>query len=295
MYLRITNKIKAYKSWLDILVILFLHRRAFSSHGYMKLLNREIALRKYSRDQLEKAEQFIDDHMTFLNPKQVENLSYAGPMNDGGYFFVNLFQAPILVSGGAGKNIDFELFFRNRGSEVFLFDGSIRSNFENLNGIKTIKKNLGKCNYSKTVSLSEFLHNHQIFKSANRSGIYLKLDIEGSEIDVLEDLLDYIHLFDQLIVEFHDLYKLGDPEFRRRLENLIQNIEVNFLSIYMKPNNWENFIQFGRSFTPNVFEITFLNLRHISNKPNYTEPSRMPAHLNNPNRLEMPDKLFKQN
>lgn len=289
----IARKSEVFKAWLNIFILLFQRRRNFGSHGFLRLLTREIALREYSLTESEKAENFIENHLDFFNPKNKFKLSYAGPPNDSGYFFANLFAKPLIISGGAGKNVDFEMSFRDRGSQVYLFDGSMRSEFEMLSGIQTYKHNLGRTNTKTTISLNNFLEKNAILNSSKDMGIYLKLDIEGSEIEVLEDLLSVIDRFDQLILEVHDLYKLGEPQFRNRVENLLRHLEKHFFSVFLKSNNWENFVQFGKSFAPNVFEITLVNSRNRQCVEIESVNVEKIIHLNNPRRLAMPGIFFK--
>lgn len=61
--------------------------------------------------------------------------------------------------------------------------------------------------------------------------ILLKLDIEGSEYDVLDEILTHLHLFNCMVFEFHDLDK-------RHLElyDFIKKCTTHFDMIHLEVN-----------------------------------------------------------
>lgn len=215
------------------------------------------------------------------------NLQRIGPTKDSGYVSADLFDSPHLVSGGAGKNVDFEIYFADKGSSVTLFDPTV----EVLPRIHSNMIHISSALESKTTSI--FRNSKSLVDlnlKQNPNGLYLKLDIEGSEWDLLLEMGDKINVFDQMFIEFHDLFKLSDPTFRSTAVEVIEQILLDFKVVNYHPNNWRTFVQFGKAFIPEVFEVTFVRndnlirlqqefLKKSNNQLNYP---------NNPNRPESP-------
>jgi FkbM family methyltransferase len=144
--------------------------------------------------------------------------------------------APIVYSGGVGKNISFELELIKRfNAQVYLFDPSAT-------GIKTMKdipalvglhfSSIALSNHDGVLKLffpvnpDEGSYTREIHKTSQTASIefpcrkisslmkenghdhidILKLDIEGSEYDVLEDILREHLEIDQICVEFHHFF-----------------------------------------------------------------------------------------
>lgn len=143
---------------------------------------------------------------------------------------------PVVYSGGAGKNVSFELeLITQWNATVYLFDPSgtgIRTmsqigTRENLNFIPVaLSKADGTIQLFLPVDPTEGSYTRSIHKSGHlavtefpcrsipslmkelgHSKIdILKLDIEGAEYDVLHDVLDHRLDIDQVCVEFHHFF-----------------------------------------------------------------------------------------
>ncbi|MBB3836417.1 FkbM family methyltransferase [Runella defluvii] len=146
----------------------------------------------------------------------------------------SLQKSPILFSGGAGNDISFEqLFVEKFDGCVYLYDPSPtgRKTFKEYNGPNKITyhaKALGKTNMGVLMAkpqdpqegswtiLQSSNGNYEEFKSVSlvdeilRYGLsyvdVVKLDIEGFEYDVLDDLLESSIEVRQILVEFHDFF-----------------------------------------------------------------------------------------
>ena len=70
------------------------------------------------KEELVLAEQALKKISAKIEVVNLGELIRIGPKNDAGYICLDLFKTPNLLSGGAGKNIDFEKFFASRGSRV---------------------------------------------------------------------------------------------------------------------------------------------------------------------------------
>jgi FkbM family methyltransferase len=150
------------------------------------------------------------DVQWFLDPKQVSSQS-------------------IVLSGGVGQDISFELELASKVKQIYLFDPSptAKRTLKNLKLPKNIEffplglsKKSGKVGFAKPdlemegsfkpgsdvefgcISISDFCKEHKI-----KHIDLLKIDIEGFEYGVLEDLLKNNILPDQICVEFHHFMK----------------------------------------------------------------------------------------
>jgi hypothetical protein len=280
--------------WIRFFKEVFSKRKSFGLNGFRQFFDKELSLKLVTLQEQILAQQFLTQLSDCFNPKDEYVLKYAGPPNDGGYFFLDLFQKPILISGGAGKNIDFERYFSKRGSRVLLFDGTIDYTAHNWGEIEFYNQNLGHRDQPGLCSLAKLLF-EKAFDSAvsdRKSGLMLKLDIEGCEYEVLTDLKGNLSNFDQLIVEFHDIYKVGFVEFRSKFAEIVNELKSDFVSISFRSNNWDTFINYGKTFAPNTFEVTLLNKKHFSKLK--ILDGRVPEHKNNVNRLSLPNRIFEK-
>ena len=98
--------------------------------------------------------------------------------------------------------------------------------------------------------------------------IGLKCDIEGSEYDIIDDLLDFSKTIKLMIIEFHWTDKKNIS-----FVNLIQKIKEKYHIIHIHGNNYRSVNEEG---LPIVLEITFLNKDEFNNndklKYNYHFP-----------------------
>jgi hypothetical protein len=210
------------------------------------------------------AEGAIKKFSNLLKIVPVKLITRIGPKKDSGYITVDMFERPLLISGGAGKNIDFEVAFAERGSQVLIFDPTIDilpKLHENITHFKIGLEGEMSNKFKKSIDLNEILKMAKA-SSLNNPGIYLKLDIEGSEWKLLDKNLKTLNHFDQIFIEFHDLHRLTDNRFRKSYLRVNKYLIENFYFVSVASNNWSQFINFGKSFTPLVYECTLLNKRH---------------------------------
>jgi hypothetical protein len=230
-----------------------------------------------------------------LLPKNYYDLVRIGSINDGGYLVEkkSIENSPFLIGLGILDDWNFEIHFGkpfigidNVLSYKFLFKRLIIKflvvlknpfqikNIKNLidysNKINFYKKNI-KCfkkifvsNYDskKTLSLNSILSNYN-------SNIFLKIDIEGSEYRILEQILQNEKIIEGLVIEFHDV--------DIHLEKIISFLNKSSLTlVHFHPNNFGGVDKEGN---PLVIELTFSkNPKILSNGP-----PELPLKDDNPN------------
>ena len=154
-----------------------------------------------------------------------------GSENDGGYLTCpkSVIDSKNLISIGIDTNWEFEKDFlrKNIAAKIICYDGQINFmyilKFFVLQFLKTIVlknsysifkrsfKNLFEYNYllkrklnfvNKNVGLKNGIDFKDIIR--NKEKIFLKIDIEGSEYRILEDILKVQNKIEGLVIEFHD-------------------------------------------------------------------------------------------
>ncbi len=89
-------------------------------------------------------------------------------------------------------------------------------------------------------------------------GAVLKLDIEGSEWDVLANVdPETLGPFAQIVVEFHNMHYL--PIFIDKATKAVENLTRDFFVTHVHVNNQEELYSVGGVVIPRVLEATLAN------------------------------------
>jgi hypothetical protein len=216
-----------------------------------------------------------------FQPFDYDNLVRRGSTNDGGYLLPSDISAQFLISLGLGDDWKFELDLikHKQVSKFIVFDHSVTlhnlfkilinrkrnlkafiyravvliryfRDFTILNK-QHVKKKITKYGSKKNfgeISLNEIF---QEFVVDPKSTVILKIDIEGSEFDIIEQVIEFSGQTLVLIIEFHEILKQKD-KFKDSLELL----KSKFLLIHTHVNNYGEIDKFS---IPNVCEFTFIN------------------------------------
>mgnify|MGYP001269606679 CR=1 FL=1 len=234
--------------------------------------------------------QLIDKKYNFLKPIKTPNLIRFGGKLDGGYVvdFEIIKKCNNLITLGLGPNWSFELDYlsKNKKNKVHIYDHTVssypyikaigkyfrrlitfRTTFE---GFTTRVKNFynyKKFLYSKNVNFFKEKIAHtiknkidtdieKVFSRINsQEEVVLKIDIEGSEYEVVDQILKYSNRIQMLIFEFHWIDKKEEIflESIKKLKDYFEIIHIHGNNHYPKLN----------SGLPIILEITFLNKKYI--------------------------------
>jgi hypothetical protein len=116
------------------------------------------------------------------------------------------------------------------------------------------------------------------------SSVFVKMDIEGSEYRVLDDLLRHSQEITAMAIEFHDIDILSGL-----FNSLIEKIKQDFYIVHIHGNNMGGTTPFH---FPNAPELTFLNKRFFSSPPSPASLKYPVAGLDNPNHPRLPEFAF---
>ena len=211
---------------------------------------------------------FLKEYCT----KNVDFLVKIGGYKDGGYAvdYRSILQSKILISGGVGSNVRFESDFYdiNQNCGIILIDPTtsllrmlIRGVYhffkKNQSGYRSLSDVL---NYlflkKKSLLIKKYLGNkfnlNDIKKDyinlKYKNNIFLKLDIEGSEYELLPSIIENKSMFSSICIEFHGL------DIESNVNELILFIEkLNFDIIHISINE----LSLNQTNVPSILEISF--------------------------------------
>ncbi|MCR4555245.1 MAG: hypothetical protein K5766_00325 [Alphaproteobacteria bacterium] len=160
-----------------------------------------------------------------------------GRDNDGGYVVpvAALELSDALMGYGIGDDISFERDFSQRFDKPsFGFDC----------GVQNIETGDSRCHFfSECIGTSKCLFSNQVSSGhistfsnqLQRMGligkkIFVKMDIEGAEFDVIDDILSHVKNITGIVLEIH----ISNRNPKRALETLSSLMIILFWSIYME-------------------------------------------------------------
>jgi hypothetical protein len=225
-----------------------------------------------------------------FQPFKFDFLARRGQLNgDGGYLIPNNIKTDLLISFGLGDNWKFEndLVKSGQTNSFIVFDHTqnlfnyikqVFCRFQPRNfkldllmgrvivliryfvdfiilGKKHIKKKISK-NGSlfstqskiKEINVTEIF---QEFVNSENSKIFLKIDIEGSEYEIIEQIMNYHKQIKIIVIEFHDIVRKVE-EF----EKLLILIKSKYSLIHTHINNNG---ALNNDTIPEVCEFTFIS------------------------------------
>jgi hypothetical protein len=215
----------------------------------------------------------------FLRPIVVEDLERVGNLADGGYVMTLPVIASVscLLSLGLGENWSFESNFSkiNENASIDIYDDTVSLSFflrKSCNGV--VKTLLLRESWASVKARFNRLSNYFSFWYRNPrnkhhkvrinsksfeqilsripidSVIGLKIDIEGSEWEILEQILVHQSRFGFILIEIHDF-----DLHVQQLEEFLDQLSGRLVLSHLHANNFEGL---GENGFPRVFEITLL-------------------------------------
>jgi len=258
----------------------------------------------------------LPNFYNFLRPKQTKNMARFGVNKDGGYIvdLTSVNRVNHLVSFGMADEFSFETDFLNNSKdntlEIYDFSVNHKNYLRNISKVLrrflTFRKNLNHLidvikhylnflkfiNNKKVKFYSKRITNniknkneinlqnifHDLQKSINKIG--LKIDIEGDEYKITNDIIKNSARINFLIIEFHQI-EIKNKTFANNVKQITEFFDI----VHLHGNNHEKVMQNG---LPNVLEITFVNKTNNFDYVNF--PKSFPiGNLDFPNNPFKPD------
>lgn len=244
----------------------------------------------------------------FLKPKSAADLIRLGSDYDGGYVIerISFKKCDLLISFGLSDNWDFEKCFikakkkiiavDDRLDYLFLFKKFLKSFFLNIRLLLTyickildyylistkksvnIEKNkVSNFASNNTTSLPALMEKYKV----SSKKIFLKIDIEGFEYRIFEDILKYQDHFLALVIELHDIDLHYD-----RIKTFINDFNLKLVYIHANNSGYIN-----KNNNPTVVELTFSKF-FLEKKDYEFKPNKKFDNPNNPNFDNIEIKFF---
>ena len=249
-----------------------------------------------------------------FHPVACESLVRVGSANDGGYVVpLNaIHSADALLSFGLSHDWTFERDFKNRNPRAIIhcYDHTVMvlSAFQYSMGqlarfllrfdLRYLRRAFAWLDYmaffrgDKIHFRQRIWHNREnnsvtvadTFRRLPGAQVFVKIDIEGSEYRILDDLLDHSENILAFVIEFHDVDIVTE-----RFNALIGKIKNDFFIVHIHGNNLGGLTPFNFPIAP---EITFLNKRFFSAAPPPSRSKYPVPGLDSPNYPGFPDIAF---
>lgn len=192
-----------------------------------------------------------------------------GRSNDGGYLVGknSINNSEHLISMGLDLDWSFEEDFKKKKDKINIicFDNNLDKKFILKKIVTQIILIIFNQNLKYLISLIKNYINFNIFLRKvkyqkkkitygdiskiqnNINNIFFKIDIEGSEYRILDELIKIKNKITGIVIEFHDI-----DLHRAKIENFINNIGLKLVHVH--PNNFGGLDKFGN---PYLLELTF--------------------------------------
>ena len=235
----------------------------------------------------------------FLKYKTANDLIRVGRNNDGGYLVskLDIEASDLLIALGISNDWSFEKgFVAIKKAPVLAYDASIsgsvflhqlilffycgrlRSFFKALMNYLDYKKFFKNDRHheEKFVGINYgYVQMSEVFSKVESCNIFFKIDIEGGEYQILDDLITNYHRINGLVIEFHEcnLHLQLIADFIKKFSMPIVHIHANNCAPLLHSSG-----------LPLVLEITFSKNAEQNNECIHPHPLDMP---NNPEKDEI--------
>jgi len=211
----------------------------------------------------------------------------VGRSGDGGYVLLTLpVQPSIFYSFGVGDEISFEYDLAQRGCRGYLFDHTVEDLPYQHPNLHFLKAGVGAVRdpSGPLATIEDYLNKNEDEHNRN---LLLKLDVEGSEYEVLSATSDEcLRQFSQFVMEVHWLHRLVDPAFCNRFTEVFERLNKMFMLCHVHANNCAPLTLTSCLPCADVLELTYVRNDLIEYVPSNTF---YPTYLDCPNDPERQD------
>ena len=253
----------------------------------------------------------MDKKFNFLKPLKNQNLIRVGREADGGYIVDEKVVASVdyLISFGMGSDWSFELDYIkiNKKVKIFMYDCYVSKKPYLKEILKYLKRFLTfRCKYNdlkiriilfknyldffkidsvkfyqeKITNIKKNKNDADIDKVfsriPNEKKVVLKIDIEGTEFELIDDIIKYKSKIAMIIFEFHCL-----DQNEEIFTEAVKKIKEDFNIIHIHGNNHCEKLESG---LPIALELTFINKDYQKDSGEYVKsfPIKNLDYPNNP-------------
>lgn len=210
-------------------------------------------------------QKLILELLRLITPMQVRGFkkTRVGSPYDGGYVQIDDFdRISLALSFGVCDDDNWDLAMAARGINVWQYDHTI-DNAPSTHPLLTFhKKMISNQSSSDAATLSELVLAH---RKSDEADIILKIDIEGDEWKVFDDVPEeHLGRIAQILCEFHNLSQLSEAGFYNIVSRVFTKLNRNFAVTHVHGNNCSPLVNIANIVIPDVIEVSFANRKRYS-------------------------------
>lgn len=232
--------------------ISFINREVISIESYLKYLNRNDCYKG-------KWEKYCQEVRKLLYIFGVDGyqLIRVGGKHDGGYIMLDDFErVQLAYSFGISDDVTWDEDIANRGINVFMYDHTIADLPMKKQQFHFFRKGIAE-----TDKPDEQLYSLKTFICENghekEKHLILKMDIEGAEWNVIEEMESYIlKMFDQIVLELHGMIIM---DYAPKIKKVLNKLNRTHAAIHVHGNNYGTALSYSLGMMPDSLEVTYVN------------------------------------
>lgn len=202
---------------------------------------------------------FIKSVKATLNIKNVlgKALTRIGKNDDGGYVMLNDFSAGrCAYSYGINNDVSWDNDIAERGYNIYMYDHTIDSLPYDRDEFHFYKQGIA----GKVEGVHRFTTLEQCIKNnghINSRNMILKMDVEGCEWEVLENVKqEIISKFSQIVIEFHSVFDYHRAE---EILSVLHKMNKTHQVIHVHGNNYSKILWCDGIPYPDALEVTYVS------------------------------------
>ena len=189
-----------------------------------------------------------------------ETLVRVGGEIDGGYVMLDALRPPAVTAGysfGVGHDVSWDVAVAGRGIDLFLYDHTVKRLPEPVPRGRFVRTGIrGREPVAGQKTIAEVLADNG---HTGRRDLVLKMDIEGAEWPVLEEVSsETFESFSQIAVELHGMEHALTPEGHARISAALGKLAVTHQPIHVHGNCNVVPVWIGGLVLPPVLEVTYV-------------------------------------
>lgn len=215
----------------------------------------------------------IHSIMPLFDYSSTFSLRRVGREYDGGYIMLFPFSSDkIAYSIGICDDVSWDLDMVKEGYKVFQYDHTIKRLPLNNDNFFFKKIGISSSDSTNLKTLNTMINEN---KHCSNNGMVLKMDVEGCEWDVLNNLTNELEKFDQIVIELHNLLDINKKEI---IINGLKKLTEHHRLVHIHYNNYGKIVYVGDYVAADSIEVTLIK----SNKCLNTSNRLLPVSLDKP-------------
>jgi len=225
--------------------------------------------------------------MSLLTPQEV--IGYhkirIGRRNDGGYVLIDdERQTRVCYSFGIGLDASWDHEMAVRGAVIYQYDHHLDKPPQQHPSFRFYSIGAGPISHGNIKTVQDLIDENG---HGTESEMILKMDIEGAEWDILDQVsVPLLKQFVQIVVELHGMSEMRSMDWCARAERVLLKLSESHVPVHVHGNNFSLFDIVEGVPVPQVVEVTFARRSSYSTKAG-TE--RFPTDIDQPNNPDVAD------